>query len=122
MALALSACRRDGDLPPAYRKVRVPEETLVSPEARERGRRLFLQHCALCHGVHADGRGARREGLSSPPRDFTDAAWRRRFSPRRVFWILEEGKPATAMPSFRALPREDVWDLAAYVLSVSEKR
>jgi mono/diheme cytochrome c family protein len=120
MALGLSACRADRDLPPAYRKVAVPKERLAATEARERGRRLFLQHCALCHGERADGRGVRREGLSTPPRDFTSAEWRERFSPRRTFWVLREGKPSTAMPSFRALPDGDLWDLTAYVLSVSE--
>jgi mono/diheme cytochrome c family protein len=121
MALGLSACRADRDLPTAYRNVVVPRERLAAPEARENGRRLFRQHCALCHGERADGRGVRREGLSSPPRDFTSAEWRDRFSPRRTFWVLREGKPATAMPSFRALPDGDLWDLTAYVLSVSEK-
>jgi mono/diheme cytochrome c family protein len=97
----------------------VPTERLKSAAAVERGRALFLQHCALCHGERADGRGVRREGLSSDPRDFTDVHWRRRFSPRRTFWVLREGKPDTAMPSFRSLPGNDLWDLAAYVLSVA---
>ena len=82
MSLAYSGCKGpDGDLPGPYRSLKVPERTLASPEARERGRALYLQHCALCHGDRADGRGVRRQGLNSPPRDFTDPAWRRRTSP-----------------------------------------
>jgi mono/diheme cytochrome c family protein len=97
----------------------VPLERLKTSAPTERGRALFLAHCALCHGVHADGRGIRREGLISNPRDFTDLHWRRRFSPRRVFWTLREGKANTSMPSWRSLPDEDLWDLTAYVLSVA---
>jgi mono/diheme cytochrome c family protein len=109
----------DRDLPAVYREMSVPLERLKTSAAIEQGRALFLAHCALCHGVDADGRGSRREGLSSSPRDFTDVHWRKRFSPRRVFWTLREGKSNTPMPSFRALPDQDLWDLTAYVFSVA---
>jgi high-affinity iron transporter len=102
--------------------MRVPAERLNSAASREHGRALFLANCALCHGVDGNGRGVRREGLTSDPRDFTDVAWRRRFSPRRVFWVLREGKPNTAMGSWRALPEDDLWDLTAYVLSIAEPK
>lgn len=120
-ALGLSGCRADPDrdLPDAYRSMTVPIERLRASSAIQRGQTLYLQHCALCHGVRADGKGVRREGLSSEPRDFTDVHWRERFSPRRTFWILREGKPNTPMPSWRALPEEELWDLTAYVLSVA---
>jgi mono/diheme cytochrome c family protein len=117
LSLLLSACRdRDADLPPEYRAVAVPAERLASPAARERGRRLFAQHCALCHGVAADGRGARREGMSRPPADLTDPAWRQRTSARRAYFSIREGAPGTAMPAWRSLTPEETWDLVAYVL------
>jgi high-affinity iron transporter len=99
--------------------MRVPTDRLEAPSAIQRGRALYVEHCALCHGADADGKGVRREGLSSSPRDFTDVRWRERFSPRRTFWILREGKPNTPMPSWRALPEDELWDLTAYVLSVA---
>jgi high-affinity iron transporter len=102
--------------------MRVPVERLKAAPAIKRGQTLFLEHCSLCHGLRADGKGVRREGLSSDPRDFTDVNWRRRFSPRRTFWVLREGKPNTSMPSWRALPEDDLWDLTAYVLSVAGDR
>lgn len=100
----------------------MPESRLRSPAARERGRRLYLEHCALCHGERADGRGVRREGLSSPPRDFTDPAWRQRTSPRRVFYTIREGSAGTAMAAWKSLDEGETWDLAAYLLAVSERR
>lgn len=122
MSFAFSACRgRDGDLPARYRDLAVPETRLHSGEARERGRKLFLEHCALCHGEHADGRGVRREGLTSPPRDFTDAAWRRRTSPRHVFYTIREGSPGTPMPAWKSLDEGETWDLAAYLLAVADR-
>ena len=121
MWLGLSGCcDRDGDLPTAYRDLTVPEQRLASQDARERGRRLFQEHCVLCHGERGDGRGVRREGLSRPPRDFTDAAWRRQTSPRHVYFAIREGVRGTPMPSWKALDQDGTWDLAAYVLSLSE--
>lgn len=123
MWLGCSACRdRDSDLPPLYRDLTVPEQRLVSQDAHDRGRRLFQEHCVLCHGERGDGRGIRREGLSRPPRDFTDAGWRNRTSPRHVYFAIREGVRGTPMPSWKALDNEDVWDLVAYVRSLSGTR
>lgn len=121
LSLTSSACKGpEGNLPPAYRAVAVPEERLRSSEARERGRALYLRHCALCHGLHADGQGARREGLSTRPRNFTSAAWRLGVTPRRVFFAVREGVAGTAMPSWKALDEAEAWDLVAFLLSVGE--
>jgi len=122
MSLAFSACNGpDSGLPETYRRLAVPAARLESPEARERGRALFLEHCALCHGDRADGRGVRRQGLASQPRDFTDAGWRERTSPRRVFSVIREGSPGTAMPAWKALDDGQTWDLTAYLLAVGER-
>jgi len=121
LALVLSGCSPDRDLPASYRDLAVPEERLASREARERGRTLYQQNCSLCHGVEADGRGVRREGFSSPPRDFTDPDVRRRVSPRRMFFEIREGVRGTAMPSWKSLSEGETWDLVAYLRSVARE-
>ncbi len=118
MAFALSACERGA--PPASRSAAVPEARLGDPAARERGARLFARYCALCHGERGDGRGLRRLGLSTPPRDLTDPGWQGRTSPLRMFAVLREGVPGTAMPAWAGtLSADDTWDLVAYVRSLS---
>ncbi len=37
----------------------------------ERGRKLYLQHCASCHGVDAKGHGPAAPSLKQPPADLT---------------------------------------------------
>src|SRR5271167_3669101 len=37
--------------------------------AVERGRALYLQHCAACHGVKGNGHGVLEPELSTPPAD-----------------------------------------------------
>jgi high-affinity iron transporter len=98
----------------------VPAARLGTAEARENGRRLYLQYCALCHGKRADGRGARRQGLATSPRDFSDPAWRKGASPRAVYHAVREGVRGTPMPSWKSLSEAEAWDLVAYVLSVGE--
>ncbi len=82
---------------------------------------MYLEHCVLCHGEGADGRGVRREGLTGAPRDFTDPAWRHRTSPRHVFYTIREGSPGTSMPAWKSLDDEETWDLAAYLLAVADR-
>ncbi len=98
----------------------MPQARLASTEARRHGRELYLRHCALCHGERGDGRGVRRT-LSSDPRSFTDPAWRRRTSPRRVYGVIRDGVRGTAMPAWRSLDEDATWDLVAYVLSVADE-
>jgi mono/diheme cytochrome c family protein len=118
LPLALWAC--DGGARPPRPAVVVPEARLVSVAAQERGRRLFLTHCALCHGERADGIG-RRRNLSNRPRDFTDPSWRRRVSPAEVYLVVRNGRRGTAMAGWKILDEDQTWDLVAYVLSVAER-
>jgi high-affinity iron transporter len=123
MWLVSPACADvDRDLPREYRRMEIPSAQLASPEAKVRGRRLFAENCALCHGERGDGHGMRREGLLRPPRDFTGATWRQSTSPRRVFYAIREGLPGTQMPSWQALSEQDAWDMTSYVLSFGDRR
>jgi high-affinity iron transporter len=119
ISLTFSACRGpDSDLPDAYRRVDVPEARLRSAEAQARGRALFGANCALCHGERGDGHGQRASGFGKAPADFTNPYWRRRATPRRVFFVVREGVHGTAMPSWEWLSEDETWDLVAYVLSL----
>jgi high-affinity iron transporter len=121
--LALPGCAdADRDLPPAYRKVAVPDAELHSAAARDRGRVLFLANCALCHGVRGDGHGERKEGLDVPPRDFTDPEWRRQTTPRHVFFAVREGLAGTPMPAWKSLTEHDAWDLTAFLFSIETRQ
>lgn len=122
MWLVLPGCADvDSDLPRPYRRIEVPHARLESAAARARGRALFLSQCALCHGENGDGQGVRREGLSRPPRNFTNPAWRQSTSPRHVFFAIREGIHGTPMPGWKSLTVDDGWELTAYVLSLGER-
>jgi mono/diheme cytochrome c family protein len=96
----------------------VPRARLELPAAQERGRRLFLIHCALCHGERADGVG-RRHNLAGRAQDFTDPSWRQRVSPAETYLVIRHGRRGTAMAGWKILDEEQTWDLVSYVLSVA---
>lgn len=121
MSLILSACSAGNDrVSSDYRNVPVPADVLASDEARERGREIFRDKCALCHGVRADGNGVRKEGLSGRPVDFGSKDWRATTSALRVYTVVSHGERGTSMPGWPTLSDQERWEVVAYVLSVSE--
>jgi high-affinity iron transporter len=113
MLLVLSACEAGGPAPPAG---------FDTPEARARGRALFLEHCAICHGERADGQGPRRPSLQPPPASFRDPSWRARTTPGHVFETVREGRRGTPMAGWRAVLDEgQTWDVVAYLLGAARE-
>lgn len=120
VGLTSAACGHgEPALPREYRRVAVPAAVLASTEAQARGRRLFLENCSLCHGTRGDGQGERREGLATPPRNFTDRHWQSSTSPRRVYFAIREGLAGTPMPQWKSLSEQDAWDMTAFVLTLA---
>ena len=118
--IAYPACgTRCGEGPEAA--VAVPWNRIQSADAQKRGRALYLQNCALCHGVAADGRGVRSMGLEQKPADFAQGVWSRPDAPARAYRAIREGVAGTAMPSWSALSEDETWDLVAYLVSVSTR-
>ena len=98
--------------------ITVPTARLSDPASIESGGALFRRYCALCHGLNADGKGVRREGLSADPRNFHDSVWREKTSPADIFRTMSDGLSQSSMPSFRALTEEQRWDIVAYLESL----
>lgn len=117
LPLALWGC--DGGASPAL-SVEVPDAQLRSEGAQERGRLLYVRHCALCHGERADGVGVRRS-LSSRPQDFTDPTWNERTRPQDVYLVIRDGRRGTAMAAWGIFDERQTWDLVAYLLSVGRQ-
>lgn len=118
MLLVFSACS-GGRSPSSDVVPPVPTERLGSAAAVERGRALFRAHCALCHGVAGDGRGARRSAMRTPPRDLTNPRWQAQIGPEKLFRTIRDGVADTQMPAWRGLDDDQIWDLVAYVRQLS---
>ncbi|MDL1901496.1 c-type cytochrome [Anaerolineae bacterium CFX9] len=87
-----------------------------------RGRELYAQHCAECHGERGAGDGPRAAELAGSPGDLTDAAEMSVLSDQVIYNIISEGVglPDEAMPGFHDVLNEDERrDLAKFTRTLS---
>ncbi|TMB26940.1 MAG: cytochrome c [Deltaproteobacteria bacterium] len=94
----------------------------VHPPDLARGRALYAESCAACHG--ADGHAPPKEAheLSTQPPSFAVSAEVEELAPQRIFSATTYGVPNTAMPGYEdALDDAQRWDLAYFVLSLAHR-
>ncbi len=91
----------------------------ADPAAIARGRALFLDHCAICHGTGGDGHGSRSASLDPRPPDFTNSQWQATHTAGGVSESIRNGKRGTPMPAWRTLSEQEIRDLTAFVKSLS---
>ena len=74
---------------------------------------MFRSQCAACHGPGGQG------GAAGP--DLTTGSFKRSDTDEALFAIISKGIPGTTMPAF-AGSGKDVWQIAAYVRTLSVGR
>lgn len=79
-------------------------------EAIAAGRRIFVDHCAHCHGDDADG-NKKHPSLRSP-RVQQDA------TVGDLHWLLVNGNRGQGMPSWVKLGDPQIWQVISYVKSL----
>src|SRR5882672_2614717 len=101
----------------------VPPRVPANAASLERGKALYGQSCAACHG--ADGRAQNRyddqSGRQVAARDLT-APWTFRggSEPAQIWLRLTTGMALSAMPSYAdTLAPAERWDIVNYVLSLA---
>ena len=77
---------------------------LPAPVAPARGRRLYADHCASCHGPLGEGDGPGAATLRPRPTNLVE----REYSNERLADVLWNGVWGTAMPAWRDWPLEDL--------------
>jgi DMSO reductase family type II enzyme heme b subunit len=94
-----------------------------------RGKPLYEQKCALCHGTAGKGDGPGAERMLPRPRDFTAGKYKIRTTPsgqlptdEDLARVIREGMPGTTMPAWGEAIKDarDVQGLVAYVKSFAE--
>jgi cytochrome c len=91
------------------------------PGVLARGRTLYRERCAICHGADGRGDGEGAYLMLRPPRDFHAArfrwvsTWERVPTDDDLLGVITRGLPGAQMPSFAALPEADRRALVAAV-------
>jgi len=87
-----------------------------------RGKLIYEQKCAICHGPEGKGDGPAALYTYPKPRDFTKGLFKIRSTPSGtlptgddLLRTVTDGMPGTAMPSFTTLPEDDRRAVVEYV-------
>lgn len=84
-----------------------------------RGKAMFEQDCAQCHGPRGAGDGPRAKEITPPPEAIGSAAAMASVSPALIYRVISVGVAGTMMPSWAGmLTPDDRWAVTAYVNSL----
>jgi mono/diheme cytochrome c family protein len=78
-------------------------------EAIGAGRKVFMDHCAKCHGEDGEGRRKKPSLRTDRVQHATDG---------EIFWLLRNGNLKKGMPTWSSLPEPTRWQVIAYVKSL----
>ena len=111
------------DYPVMAREVIPPIDpaTVMTPNAplMVRGKAVYAQTCATCHGPEGKGDGPGGTGLAPKPRNFTEkTAWKNGTRLEDIYKTLEEGIKGSSMVSYNHLTKKDRMALAHVVQSL----
>jgi mono/diheme cytochrome c family protein len=79
------------------------------PSAPLAGRKLFEDHCAVCHG--SGGMGGKAPSLIS--------AEVQQASPGAIFWVITNGVIRKGMPAWAKLPPPQRWQIVSFLTSMN---
>lgn len=106
-----------GGVPEPYGSMSDPRPD--SPEVIARGRTVFEETCASCHGPRGLGNGEAGTELSPPPSNLVAlTAMPMMRSDPYLYWAIAEGGSAigTSMPAFKdTLSADDIWSLVHFL-------
>ena len=105
--------------------LRVPPEPAFDDLHWFRGRRVYLEACASCHGVDghpvADAVKYDNEGYPVPPRSFVNGIFKGGSEGHQLYARIVMGVKGTPMPASAGVYKDDeVWDLVHYVQSLAK--
>jgi mono/diheme cytochrome c family protein len=73
------------------------------------GNRIFLDHCAKCHGDDGTGRRKKPSLRTDRVQKATDG---------EIFWLLKNGSLKHGMPSWSSMPDPMRWQVVTFVKSL----
>lgn len=94
----------------------------VAQDSEPKGRQVYLQHCAACHGTTGDGNGPAAVWLYPRPRDFSAGLFKIKSTPGQslptdqdLVDSVSRGLAGSSMPSFSYLSEQERRDVVSYV-------
>jgi len=99
-------------------QLRESERVAPNNVLQEAGRRVYVVHCARCHGQQGQGNGPEASGYKPPPSDFSGM----RPTYAAAALAIAEGVPGSAMPAWPRLTQAEVQAVTFYIRSLYRGR
>lgn len=96
-------------------KLKNPETS--NPESIEAGKKLYLRHCASCHGQGGKGDGGMALSGGTPS-DLTDEKWDYGSSDGEIFTAIREGVSADMLEYKNKLDDQQIWQVVIFLRSI----
>lgn len=80
----------------------------MAEAAVQRGRAVFVQNCAMCHGTKAKGSGEAPSLIDSPVVRHDEHG-------EKIGGVIREGRPTKGMPAFGSLTPDQIADITAFL-------
>jgi mono/diheme cytochrome c family protein len=98
----------------------VKDPWMPSDQMVARGKQLFAQNCAMCHGNEGKGDGPAGMSLNPRPRNFVEGKWKKGGTRLGLMGVLQNGLPPSSMQSYKHLPINDRWALIHFIRSITQ--
>jgi mono/diheme cytochrome c family protein len=91
----------------------------------DKGKALFVQQCASCHGAGGKGDAPAAAALNPKPRNLTDKAYMATLNDQHLVDVIKKGGPAVGksplMPAMGAALKDgDIQDVIAFIRSLTK--
>jgi mono/diheme cytochrome c family protein len=91
----------------------------LGADAAAEGAKVFQSTCSMCHGPQGHGDGPAGESLDPKPKNL--ALLQESAKDDYLFWKISEGKPGTAMVSWKGiLTEEQIWQVISFIRTLKE--
>jgi len=101
-----------------------PAPPKKTPELLNRGKKIFEQICAPCHGSKGDGKGPAGAVLNPPPTDFQKPLkeWpNTKGNLEKIFEVISRGIPNSSMVAWTQYSEQERWALAYTVMEFAAR-
>ena len=107
-----------GNFSERYEIIQQWEPRPVGKLVEGRGRELFTQHCAGCHGSSGKGDGELARVWLKPPANLVEGSFAYSLDSDQIERIVKFGVPGTDMPGHESLSDDEIVSLADFVHSL----